>query len=201
MGKLGNVWKTMLAGSAGVAALAALNASIRRNAAEPDDSALGGDPSFYAWKHGRIFYKVAGANNPGPPLVFVHGVGAGASSFMWRKNFDALADDFRVYALDLLGFGFSDKPATAPYSADLYVELITELQLGKLEGAAERLGRIAKISFEQQFGAQPIVCLACTELPLAFREKKMLATFEYDGVLYLNASAVHINAAFDFAIE
>ena len=116
----------MLAGSAGVAALAALNASIRRNAAEPDDSALGGDPSFYDWKHGRIFYKVAGANKPGLPLVFVHGVGAGASSFMWRKNFDALADDFRVYALDLLGFGFSDKPATVPYSADLYVELIAD---------------------------------------------------------------------------
>ena len=43
--------------------------------------------------------------------------------------------------------------------------------------------------------------LACTELPLAFRQKKMLATFEYDNVLYINASAVHINAAFDFAIE
>jgi len=126
MGKLGNFWKTMIAGSAGFAALAALNASIRRNAAEPDDSALGGDPDFYDWKHGRIFYKVAGANKPGIPLVFVHGVGAGASSFMWRKNFDPLASDFRVYALDLLGFGFSDKPPGVPYSAELYVELITD---------------------------------------------------------------------------
>ena len=45
---------------------------------------------------------------------------------MWRKNFDVLARDFRVYALDLLGFGFSDKPAAASYSADLYVELITD---------------------------------------------------------------------------
>jgi pimeloyl-ACP methyl ester carboxylesterase len=45
---------------------------------------------------------------------------------MWRKNFDALARDFPVYALDLLGFGFSDKPGTAPYSAELYVELITD---------------------------------------------------------------------------
>jgi len=45
---------------------------------------------------------------------------------MWRKNFDELAANFRVYALDLLGFGLSAKPATAPYSADLYVELITD---------------------------------------------------------------------------
>lgn len=116
----------MLAGSAGVAALAAMNASIRRSVTEPDDSALGGDAHFYPWKHGRIFYKVSGTKNHGLPLVFVHGINAGVSSFMWRKNFDELAEDFCVYALDLLGFGLSDKPAAAPYSADLYVELISD---------------------------------------------------------------------------
>jgi pimeloyl-ACP methyl ester carboxylesterase len=126
MSKLGNIWKTLLAGGAGVAALAAVNAAIQRSASEPDESALGGDARFYDWKHGRVFYKTAGTEHAGPPLVFVHGVGAGASSFMWRKNFDELARDFRVYAFDLLGFGFSDKPATASYSADLYVELITD---------------------------------------------------------------------------
>jgi pimeloyl-ACP methyl ester carboxylesterase len=126
MSKLGNVWKTLLAGGAGVAALAAVNAAIQRSASEPDDSALGGDARFYNWKHGRVFYKTAGSEHTGPPLVFVHGVGAGSSSFMWRKNFDDLAQDFRVYAFDLLGFGFSDKPAAAAYSADLYVELITD---------------------------------------------------------------------------
>lgn len=116
----------MLAGGAGMAALAALNAAIQRNAIDPDDSALGGEAHFFRWKHGKVFYKISGAENPGPPLVFIHGVGAGTSSFMWRKNFDELAKDFRVYAFDLLGFGFSDKPAVAPYSADLYVELITD---------------------------------------------------------------------------
>jgi aspartate racemase len=84
---------------------------------------------------------------------------------------------------------------------EMTVELITELQLGKLEGAAERLARIARLSFERQFGTQkPVVCLACTELPLAFQEQKMLATFEYDGVLFINTTAGHINAAFDFAV-
>lgn len=126
MSKLGNVWKTLLAGGAGVAALAALNASIQRNASEPDDSALGGEARFFNWKQGRVFYKTAGLEHAGPPLVFIHGVGAGSSSFMWRKNFDDLAKDFRVYAFDLLGFGFSDKPASAAYSADLYVQLIAD---------------------------------------------------------------------------
>src|SRR5215213_10918873 len=126
MARLGKLWKTIGAGAAGVAALAAVNARIRRQVQEPDDSALGGESHFFEWKHGQIFYKTAGALNTGTPLLFVHGVGAGTSSFMWRRNFDELARDFPVYALDLLGFGFSDKPANAPYSADLYVELIAD---------------------------------------------------------------------------
>jgi pimeloyl-ACP methyl ester carboxylesterase len=126
MSKLGSIWKTVLAGGAGMAALAAVNAAIKRNVSDPDNSALGGEARFFDWKYGRVFYKTAGQNLAGRPLIFIHGVGAGASSFMWRKNFDDLAQDFRVYALDLLGFGLSDKPAMAPYSADLYVELISD---------------------------------------------------------------------------
>ena len=73
--------------------------------------------------------------------------------------------------------------------------LIADLQVGQLEGAAKRLGRIAKTAFQPQFTALPAVCLACTELPLAFPEEKMFATFECNGILYINTSAVHLNAA------
>jgi pimeloyl-ACP methyl ester carboxylesterase len=59
-------------------------------------------------------------------VLFVHGIGAGARSFMWRRNFLPLSTGFRTYAVDLLGFGYSDKPANAPYSSDLYVELIRD---------------------------------------------------------------------------
>lgn len=116
----------MLAGGAGVAALAAVNAAIRRNAHEPDNSALGGAAHVFDWKYGRVFYKSAGTNNTTRPIVFIHGIGAGTSSFQWRKNFDHLSREFPVYALDLLGFGVSEKPANVSYSADLYVELITD---------------------------------------------------------------------------
>ena len=81
------------------------------------------------------------------------------------------------------------------------VELIRELQLGERDEAAERLGRIVKISSERQFTVQPVVCLACTELPLAFPAQKLLSTFEHDGVLYINSTAAHINAAFDLAVN
>jgi hypothetical protein len=37
-------------------------------------------------------------------------------------------------------------------------------------------------------------------LPLAFPEWKTLASFSVGGVTYVNSSAAHIGAAFDFAV-
>ncbi|HEY1404724.1 MAG TPA: alpha/beta fold hydrolase [Pyrinomonadaceae bacterium] len=127
MGVKQKFWKGLfVAGGAGMAALAAVNASIARGvAAEPEDNPLGGEARVFASRYGSIYYREAGAEGR-EPLVFLHDIGAGASSFMWRKNFDALAADFRVSAPDLLGLGLSDKPANAPYSADLYVALIRD---------------------------------------------------------------------------
>jgi aspartate racemase len=80
-------------------------------------------------------------------------------------------------------------------------ELITDLQLGKFESADQRLATVARLSLdENQFGDQPAVCLACTELPLAFARMKQLSSFEYDGILLINSTAVHIDAAFKFAV-
>ncbi|HEX8455813.1 MAG TPA: alpha/beta fold hydrolase [Pyrinomonadaceae bacterium] len=126
-------WKGLfVAGGAGVAALAAVNASIARGVKpEPEDSSLGGEARAFESRYGSVYYRAAGAEGR-EPLVFLHDIGAGASSFMWRKNFDALAADFRVYAPDLLGFGLSDKPANAPYSADLYVALIRDFLTAEL---------------------------------------------------------------------
>jgi pimeloyl-ACP methyl ester carboxylesterase len=124
--KAGRFWKTLIAGGAGVAALAAVNAKIKRQAREPDEAVFGGEPRQFNWKHGRVFYKAVGLDKPGTPVLFIHGIGAGVSSFTWRKNFDTIAESFPVYALDLLGFGLSDKPATAPYSASLFSELIAD---------------------------------------------------------------------------
>ncbi|HYY94445.1 MAG TPA: alpha/beta fold hydrolase [Pyrinomonadaceae bacterium] len=127
MGKLRNFWKGVIAGGAGVAALAAVNAAVAREVPGPETGALGGEAGTYRWKHGQVFYRHAGAEDSvRPPVLFVHGIGAGTRSFMWRRNFLPLSHDFRAYAIDLLGFGYSDKPAAAPYSSDLYVELLSD---------------------------------------------------------------------------
>jgi len=44
----------------------------------------------------------------GRPLVLIHGFGAAIGH--WRKNIVLAAGGYQVFALDLLGFGGSDKP-------------------------------------------------------------------------------------------
>src|SRR5215203_2369385 len=67
---------------------------------------LGEEVRCYRWRGGDLAYSVAGE---GEPLLLVHGVYAGASSFEFRKNFEELSKSFRVYALDLLGCGMSER--------------------------------------------------------------------------------------------
>jgi pimeloyl-ACP methyl ester carboxylesterase len=86
------------------------------------NTVLTGEERHYTWKYGDVFYQVKGASKA-RPLVLIHSFAPGASSYEWRKNVDALAEEFRVYALDLLGFGLSDRPALG-YTAETYVDLI-----------------------------------------------------------------------------
>jgi pimeloyl-ACP methyl ester carboxylesterase len=55
---------------------------------------------------GQIVYHESGQ---GEPLIFVHGVYLGASSYEWSKVYPHFADRFQVIALDLLGFGESER--------------------------------------------------------------------------------------------
>jgi pimeloyl-ACP methyl ester carboxylesterase len=50
----------------------------------------------------------------GPPVLLIHGYGA--SAYHWRYQIPALSQHYRVYALDLLGFGWSGK-ALVEYSS------------------------------------------------------------------------------------
>jgi len=46
----------------------------------------------------------------GPPLVLVHGGGAAGAESDWEANLESLAQYYRIYAPDLVGYGKSDKP-------------------------------------------------------------------------------------------
>ncbi|KAK6129616.1 hypothetical protein DH2020_036626 [Rehmannia glutinosa] len=58
------------------------------------------------------------------PLLLVHGFGASIAH--WRRNIPTLAQSHTVYAVDLLGFGGSDKPAGFQYSMEVWAQLILD---------------------------------------------------------------------------
>ncbi len=73
------------------------------------------------WRGYDVRYLVEGE---GTPLVLIHGFGASIGH--WRKNIPVLAaSGYRVYALDLLGFGGSEKPAL-DYSLELWEVLLRD---------------------------------------------------------------------------
>jgi pimeloyl-ACP methyl ester carboxylesterase len=93
----------MAAGALG--GLAVLNGRLEKSGGHLSNR-LGGELRYYGWRGGDLAYAVAGE---GEPLLLVHGIYAGASSFEFRKNFGELSRSFRVYAMDLLGCGLSER--------------------------------------------------------------------------------------------
>ncbi|MGE5407775.1 MAG: alpha/beta fold hydrolase [Syntrophothermus sp.] len=85
-----------------------------------DDSRLRFDA--IATRRGRISTVSAGE---GDPVVCIHGLGATKASFL--PTVSALADRHRVIALDLPGFGDSEKPLMAAYDAPYFAECVTSL--------------------------------------------------------------------------
>jgi pimeloyl-ACP methyl ester carboxylesterase len=90
---------------------------------EPLDNPLGGEAGEILWRGHRIAYTRHGQ---GSPVLLVHGIHPGASSFEWRQTVPALADHHTVITVDLLGFGRSDRPAVR-YTPSLYQALIGDV--------------------------------------------------------------------------
>jgi pimeloyl-ACP methyl ester carboxylesterase len=86
-------------------------------------TALGGESGAILWRGHRVAFTRHGH---GSPVLLVHGLYAGASSFEWRHTIPALAERHTVFALDLLGFGRSDRPV-ARYSPGLYQALLADV--------------------------------------------------------------------------
>jgi len=114
------MYKLALGTGAALGLMVAINDRLSKGVG-PTPRSVDGEQHFYQWREGAIYYEVAGPRDA-PPLLLVHGFNAAASSFELRRIFHLLAEDFRVYLPDLLGFGRSERPAI-DYTSDLYVDL------------------------------------------------------------------------------
>ncbi|GAC1482772.1 MAG: alpha/beta hydrolase [Ktedonobacteraceae bacterium] len=74
---------------------------------------------------GKMNYYEAGS---GQPLIFLHGIGAGASSWTWSKVAPAFAHQYRVIVPDWVGWGRSEHPRRYVLFADYIAQLDALLQ-------------------------------------------------------------------------
>lgn len=83
---------------------------------------------FFTFKSHKIFYKDS-ASSDKQTLLLIHGFPT--ASWDWCKVWNALSQHFRLITLDMIGFGFSDKPESLDYhiytQADIFEALLTHL--------------------------------------------------------------------------
>jgi pimeloyl-ACP methyl ester carboxylesterase len=134
---------------------------------------------------GKLSILSAGS---GEPVLMIHGLGATKGSFL--PTVAALAGSFRTIALDLPGFGDSDKPLGAAYDAQFFARAVADLMdalglrrahlIGNSLGGrvaielglryAERVGRLAllapSLAWQRTRPWAPLVRLLRPELGL-----------------------------------
>jgi len=113
----------------GVGVLGALALAVRygmkRAVREPIPDGI--SPAIFATRvartdFGEMIYHVSGS---GEPLVFLHGVFLGASSYEWSHVYPRFVMDHEVIVPDLIGFGESERPPTHMDAGD-YAGTIAE---------------------------------------------------------------------------
>jgi pimeloyl-ACP methyl ester carboxylesterase len=83
---------------------------------------------IWTWRNYEIGYCAEGLdeNLDQPAIVLIHGFGASVGH--WRKNVPVLAQKFRVYAIDLIGFGSSaqPKPSELAYTFETWGQQVAD---------------------------------------------------------------------------
>lgn len=121
-----------------------------------------GEVSTFGWRFGDIYYAKKGK---GEPVLLLHGTETGSSAYEWRSMIGTLAESYTVYAIDLPGYGRSDKEKML-YTNYLYVDAVTSFVkkvIGKktaivTSGASSSIAVMAANSRPDLFG--PLIMIA-----------------------------------------
>jgi pimeloyl-ACP methyl ester carboxylesterase len=111
--------------------------------------------SFIRLPHGRTHYELGGPDI-GRPVVLVHGFSV--PYFIWDATFAALVSGgHRALRYDLLGRGYSDRPALS-YNLDLFVqqlhELVDALQIRQADLIGLSMGGVIAAAFTARHPTQ-----------------------------------------------
>ncbi|AZQ86109.1 alpha/beta hydrolase [Colwellia sp. Arc7-635] len=92
--------------------------------------------------HGYKIFTREGGNPTSPTLLLIHGYPS--ASWDWESLWDELIQYYHVITLDMLGFGFSEKPKDIEYlitlQADIYSAFLTTLNISSYHILAHDYG-------------------------------------------------------------
>lgn len=111
---------TLLSGSS-IAAIHILN-RVHTSLCTVKNLLTNSENYFYDWRFGKIRYQKKGK---GTPLLFIHDLTIGSSSYEFHRLINNLTEKHEIYTIDLLGYGLSDKPSMT-YTNNLYEQLIND---------------------------------------------------------------------------
>jgi pimeloyl-ACP methyl ester carboxylesterase len=129
----------------------------------PLPAAVSGERRDLRSKAGRLSYYFAGSERPSEPLLLIHSVNAAASAYEIRPLYEHYRESRMVYALELPGFGFSergDREYTPRLMTDAVHAMVAEIQ--RIHGEAPI--DVLALSLSSEFAAR-----AASETPEAFR--------------------------------
>ena len=122
--------KNLALGAGGaIGAVIAWKMLTRANSASWDDAAETihhAENSHFVEVDGATVHYQEFGDAANPTLLLIHGYTS--STYVWRTVAPRLADeDFHVIAVDLLGFGYSDKPASFDYTIASQARMVERL--------------------------------------------------------------------------
>jgi pimeloyl-ACP methyl ester carboxylesterase len=147
-----------------------MNAAAATRAAELP-APVSGQRHEIASPAGRLTYYSAGPDAPGelPPLLLVHSINAAGSAYEVRPLYEHYRRTRTVYALELPGFGHSER-SKREYTVRLMTDaiLLTLREIQSVHGAGP-VDALA-VSLSSEFLARAI-----SEMPLAFRSAALVS--------------------------
>lgn len=88
----------------------------------------------------------------GPPLILIHGIGASVK--YWQYNIGPLSQHYHVYAMDLVGFGRSEKPSveySLTYSSNFVADFMDSQSIKQASLVGNSLGGLVCLQFAINF--------------------------------------------------
>lgn len=152
------------------------------------------DGNSYSFKYGNVFYKISGE---GKPVLLIHDINECSSGMEWCYLENKLSKTHKVYTIDLLGCGRSDKPKLT-YNSFLYVQLISDfikdvigeptdiIATGKSTAAVVMAAKLKEESIDRMIFINPADLDDLASIPDQFNKAKkalftcpVLGTFIY----------------------